>query len=101
MAADIEIRVVRVGKSFDLQLFPDPTLIVIDGREVPVRGLLVQEQRQSLTTALDAAIELGFGLREIVERAQASAARPLKAGFEIGPAEIEVTDPACPEGPIS
>src|SRR5207247_9797464 len=97
LTANIEISPVRIGKPFGLQLLPDATLIVIDRREIAVRRLFVQEQRQSLAMALDAEIELGVSAGEVVESAQPSAARPLTASFEIGQAEIEVADPRIQE----
>ena len=67
-------------KPLALQPFADTTLVVVDRREIAVGGLLVEEQRQRLAAALDAAVELGIGLRE-------------RAGLQIGAPEIEVADP--------
>ena len=68
------------AKPAPIQPFAHTTLVIVNRREIAVRGLLVEEQRQRLATALDAAVELGIGLRE-------------GAGFQIRPPEIEVADP--------
>ena len=80
LPANGEVRAVRLCGLGAIQPFLDAALIVIDRREVAVRGLLVEEQRQSLAAALEGAVELGIGLRE-------------RAAFQIGPPEIEVADP--------
>ena len=82
--ADIEIFAVRHGKPVGFQSFPDTTLVVIDGRQVAVGGLLVDEQCERLAPALDATVELGIGLRK-------------HAGVQIGATEIEVADPGVAE----
>ena len=74
------ILAVRVGKARGLQPFTNAALVVVHGREIAVRGLLVHEQRQCLAAALDAAVELGVGLRE-------------RAGLQIRAPEIEVAEP--------
>src|SRR6266480_4916421 len=64
LASNIEIFAVRFGKPLGFQSFPGTTLVVIDGRQVAVGGLLVDEQCERLAPALDATVELGIGLRK-------------------------------------
>ena len=80
LLADAKIRAVRFRKPFAVQLFPHTTLEVVDAREIPVRGLLVQQQGQHLTVPLDAPIELRIGLRK-------------RTGLQIRSSELEVAQP--------
>src|SRR6185503_13656287 len=63
-ATDIEIRAICIGKARRLQLLPDATAIVVQRRQVTEGGLVVQKYRQRLSAPLEAAIELGVGLRQ-------------------------------------
>ena len=58
-----EVVFVRVGGAGDLHPVPDASLVVVDRRQVGVGGLFVEEQRQRLAAPLQAAVELGVGLR--------------------------------------
>ena len=79
-AAERQVGAIRIGEAGVLQPFADAALVVVDRREEAEGRLLVEEQRQRLAAALDAAVELGVGLHECT-------------GLQIGAAEIEVADP--------
>ena len=64
LVTDPEILAERLGRSGILQAFTGQTLVVVHGREIAIRGLLVREQGQRLSPALDAPVELGVGLEK-------------------------------------
>ena len=80
VAAELEVPAVRIGRSFDLHPFPDPTLVVVHGRDVGVGRLIAKNQLQRFAPSLQTTIERRVGLRELL-------------GREIRPPEIEMSQP--------
>ena len=80
LLANAQVGAVGLGEARGLQPFAHLALVVVDRGQEARGRLLVEEERQRFTASLEAAVELGVGLRE----------RP---GGEVSAAEIEPADP--------
>jgi hypothetical protein len=60
LAADAEIRAIKAGEVRTLQPLAVSTLIVINDREIAVRGDIVHKEFQHFSASLDTTIEFGI-----------------------------------------